>query len=79
MLKATDIFNDREGFGCPFCDSYFTSSSCGFTQHLNKMHKGNHRVEGATVPKPVRVKLKTLIRNEIVDDELNELERSKHE
>ena len=77
MLKATDIFKDREGFGCPFCDSYFTSSSCGFTQHLNKMHKGNHRVEGATVPKPVRVKLKTLIHKEIVDDEMNELERSK--
>ena len=77
ILKATDIFKDREGFGCPFCDAYFTSSSCGFTQHLNKMHKGNHRIEGETVPKPVRVKLKTLIHNEVVDDELEELERLK--
>lgn len=77
MLKATDIFKDREGFGCPFCDSYFTSSSCGFTQHLHKIHKGNYRVEGATVPKPVRVKLKTLIRKGIVDDELDELEKNK--
>lgn len=38
MIKASDIFRDREGFGCPYYDEYFTSSSRGFTQHVSKLH-----------------------------------------
>ena len=76
MIKASDIFRDREGYGCPYCDNYFTSSSCGFTQHMSKLHP-QHRVEGAHPPDPIRIKLKTLISQEIVDDELSQLRRNR--
>ena len=72
MIKASDVFRDREGFGCPYCDDYFTSSSCGFTQHVSKLHP-QHKVEGAQSPSPIRVKLRTLISQEVVDDELTQM------
>ena len=64
MLKASDIFRERVGYGCPLCDDYISSSMNNFQLHLSLKHSET-RIEGAHRPSPIQIRLVPLIDSEI--------------
>ena len=66
MLKAADIFRERMGFGCPFCDDYIACSENNFSAHISQKHS-NVRIEGVERPTPTRIRLIPMITHESND------------
>ena len=64
MLKASDIFHERVGYGCPLCDDYISSSKNNFSSHVSSKHSET-RIEGAQRPSPIQIRLIPLINSEI--------------